>query len=429
MNLTRSEQLFAESQSLIPGGVNSPVRAFRSVGGTPPFIQRGAGSRIWDEDGNEYIDYVGSWGPLILGHANPAVVGAAQQACARGSSFGAPTRSELELAREIVDAVPSIDMVRLVSSGTEAVMSALRVARAFTGRDRIVKFEGCYHGHSDGLLARAGSGIATLGIPDTPGTPASFAAHTLTLPYNDIEAVTRLFGTEGPTIAAVIVEPIAGNMGVVPPAHGFLEALRRLTRDAGAVLILDEVITGFRVARGGAQEIYGIRPDLTVLGKIIGGGFPLAAYGGTREIMQLIAPAGPVYQAGTLSGNPVATAAGLATLRQLTADVYSQLEELGARLEQGLLTASASAGIPAAVHRVGSMLTLFFRESAPWNYTEVKQADAPTYARLHHALLKRGVYMAPSPFEAAFVSAAHTSAEIEATVRTAAESLLSADGR
>ena len=423
MNLSKSQSLFREAEAIIPGGVNSPVRAFRSVGGTPPFLRRGAGAHIWDEDGNRYIDYVGSWGPLILGHAPPEVVAAAQAACALGSSFGAPTRSEVELARALVDAVPSVEMVRLVSSGTEAVMSALRLARAFNGRDRIVKFEGCYHGHSDGLLARAGSGLATLGIPDVPGVPAAYAEHTLTLPYNDTNAIETLMSEAGDTIAAIIVEPVAGNMGVVPAVRGFLAALRRTTQENGALLIFDEVITGFRVARGGAQQRYDVLPDLTVLGKIIGGGFPLAAYGGRKEIMKMIAPSGPVYQAGTLSGNPVATAAGIATIRQLDSAAYARLEELGALLEEGLRRAASEAGRAISIHRVGSMLTLFFNPTAPLDYTSVKASDTAAYARLHRGLLKRGVYFPPSAFEAFFVSTAHTPEDIKVTVSAAKEAM------
>ena len=423
MRRTISEGLFQEAREIIPGGVNSPVRAFRAVGGTPPFLRSGAGAMIRDEDDNSFIDYVGSWGPLILGHAHPSVVQAAQDACARGSSFGAPTLAEVRLAQALVDSVLSIEMVRLVSSGTEAVMSGLRLARAFTSRDRIVKFEGCYHGHSDGLLAHSGSGLATLGIPDVPGVPASFAAHTLTLPYNDPDACRELFRSEGSTIAAVIVEPIAGNMGVVLPRPGFLETLRSLTRQYGALLIFDEVITGFRVSRGGAQALFGVTPDLTILGKIIGGGFPLAAYGGRRDIMEMISPSGPVYQAGTLSGNPVATAAGLATLEQLTPAAYKQIEATGHALEDGLLTAARDNGIPAVVNRAGSMMTLFFRAGAPTNYQEVKASDTAMYARFHRGLLERGVYFPPSAYEAFFVSTAHTPENITFTVDAARQSM------
>ena len=416
MDQSNSRQLFEEACRVIPGGVNSPVRAFKAVGGTPPFIRSGSGAMITDEDGNHFIDYVGSWGPLILGHAHAAVVRAAQDACERGSSFGAPTRGEVELARSIIERMPAIEMVRLVSSGTEAVMSALRLARAFTGRDRIVKFEGCYHGHSDGLLARAGSGLATLGIPDVPGVPASFAAHTLILPYNDADAVGRLFETAGDSIAAVIVEPVAGNMGVVPPAPGFLAALRTITEQHRSLLIFDEVITGFRVGVGGAQGLYGMSPDLTILGKIIGGGFPLAAYGGKRSMMEMIAPSGPVYQAGTLSGNPVATAAGLATLGELTPQAYSRLETLAARMEQGLLDATRSAGVPASVNRVGSMLTLFFNPEHPTDYASVVRSDSARYAHFHRRLLDDGVYFPPSAFEAFFVSTAHSEEMIDRTL-------------
>lgn len=416
MKLPVSEQLFEEAQRLIPGGVNSPVRAFGQVGGTPPFIRSGQGARVRDEDGSEYLDYVGSWGPLILGHAHPAVVRAACEACERGSSFGAPTRSEVDLARAIVEAVPSVEMVRLVSSGTEAVMSVLRLARAYTGRDLIVKFEGCYHGHSDGLLARAGSGLATLGIPDVPGVPASFATQTLILPYNDLAAAAAAFEGRGSAIAAVIVEPIAGNMGVVPPAAGFLEGLREITASHGALLILDEVITGFRVGRGGAQELFGIRPDLTTLGKIIGGGFPLAAYGGRRDIMAMVSPSGPVYQAGTLSGNPVATAAGLATLEQLTPEAYAGLEATAERLASGLKQACAGQRVPASLSRVGSMMTLFFNPNAPTNFATVTASDSGLYGAVHRGLLERGIYFPPSAFEAFFVSTAHTPDVIDTTI-------------
>lgn len=406
----RSEALLARACRAIPGGVNSPVRAFRAVGGSPPFIARGQGPHIWDADGNEYIDYVCSWGPLLLGHCHPEVVEAVRKALESGASFGAPTEREVELAEAIVDAVPSIEMVRLVNSGTEAVMSALRLARAYTHRDLTVKFEGCYHGHVDSLLVKAGSGVATLGVPDTAGVPKAFADSTIALPYNSPAAAAECFERRGERIAAVIVEPVAGNMGCAPPAPGFLEKLRELTSQHGSLLIFDEVMTGFRVAYGGAQERYGVRPDLTTLGKIIGGGLPVGAYGGRRDIMSMVAPAGPVYQAGTLSGNPLAVAAGLATLRALKAhpEIYAQLEERGARLE-----AAAPAGT--TVNRVGSMITWFFCESPVTDYESAQRADRERFARFFRWMLERGVYLPPSQFEAAFLSAAHTDEDIERT--------------
>ncbi len=419
-----SRRLFQEASRYFPGGVNSPVRAFRSVGGTPRFIARGQGARIWDVDGNEYLDCVGSWGPLILGHAHPEVIEAACEAARLGTTFGAPTERETELARAITDAMPSIELVRLVSSGTEAVMSALRVARGYTRRTKVVKFEGGYHGHSDGLLARAGSGLATFGISDSPGVPDAWAAETLVLPYNNADAVEQAFDAVGEQIACVIVEPVAGNMGVVPPRVGFLESLRRVASEAGSLLIFDEVITGFRVAYGGAQTRYRVTPDLTVLGKIIGGGFPLAAFGGRREIMEVLAPAGPVYQAGTLSGNPVACAAGMATLRVLkTGDPYPRLEQLGAKLEAGLRAGAAAAGVPLTINRVGSMLTAFFTESAVVDWATAATSSRERYAAYFHAMLDRGVYLAPSQFEAAFLSAAHTEADVEAIIAAAAEAV------
>jgi glutamate-1-semialdehyde 2,1-aminomutase len=416
MNYSRSETLFERAKRSIPGGVNSPVRAFGSVGGTPPFIARGKGSRIYDVDGNEYIDYVGSWGPLLLGHAHPEILDAVSEALASGTSFGAPTEREIELAEAIRDAFPSMDMVRLVNSGTEATMSALRVARGFTGRDLIVKFEGCYHGHVDSLLVKAGSGMATLGIPDTVGVPKSFADTTIALPFNSVDAVERAFREHGSQIAAVIVEPVVGNMGCVPPNPGLLEALRQVTARHGALLILDEVMTGFRVAYGGAQELYRIRPDLTTLGKVIGGGLPIGAYGGRAEIMSRIAPLGPVYQAGTLSGNPVAVAAGLAMLRHLKAhpEIYSQLESRTARL-------AAAASDRVTVNRVGSMFTFFFAGGAVDDYESAKRCDTSRFKRYFHWMLERGIYLPPSQFEAAFVSAAHSDADIEATATAARE--------
>ncbi|MCL5743525.1 MAG: glutamate-1-semialdehyde 2,1-aminomutase [Acidobacteria bacterium] len=416
MKHSRSEQLFERARKTIPGGVNSPVRAFRSVGGDPLFIARGEGSHIFDVDGNEYIDYVGSWGPLLLGHRHPAILAALESALRMGTSFGAPTEQEIELAEAIRDAVPSIEMARLVNSGTEATMSAIRLARAFTGRDLTVKFEGCYHGHVDSLLVKAGSGIATLGIPDTLGVPKSFSETTLALPFNDAGAVERAFGEHGSRIASVIVEPVVGNMGCVPPAPGFLEALRELASRHGALLIFDEVMTGFRVAFGGAQQRYGIRPDLTTLGKVIGGGLPIGAYGGRADIMSHVAPAGPVYQAGTLSGNPLAVAAGLAMLRHLKAhpEIYDRLEAMGSELER-----SAPAGI--TVNRVGSMFTFFFTDQPVTDYESAKRSDTARFARFFRAMLERGVYLAPSQFEAAFLSAAHSEDDIRSTVEAARE--------
>jgi len=411
---SRSEALFCRALERIPGGVNSPVRAFRSVGGNPPFIARGEGSHIFDVDGNEYIDYVGSWGPLLLGHRHPAILAALEEALRVGTSFGAPTGAEVELAEAICDAVPSIEMVRLVNSGTEATMSAIRVARGVTGRDLIVKFEGCYHGHVDSLLVKAGSGMATLGIADTRGVPKAFCDTTLALPYNSIAAVEQAFREYGTQIAAIIVEPVAGNMGCVPPLPGYLEALRAITAQNGALLIFDEVMTGFRVAYGGAQERFQIRPDLTTLGKVIGGGLPVGAYGGRKDIMSQVAPAGPIYQAGTLSGNPLAVAAGLAMLRHLKAhpELYQQLETQAARL-----CATAPAGV--TVNRVGSMFTFFFTPEPVTDYESAKRADTARFGRFFRAMLDRGVYLAPSQFEAAFVSAAHTDADLDATVAAA----------
>src|SRR5438876_8847904 len=376
MTIDRSRELYRRAVELMPGGVNSPVRAFKSVGGDPLFIREARGSHLIDVDGNDYLDYVGSWGPVILGHAHPQVVEAVREAVGRGTSYGAPTELEVRLAERIIGAFPSIERVRLVNSGTEAVMSALRVARAFTGRSRLLKFEGCYHGHADGFLARAGSGIATLGIPDTPGVPAEYAALTLTVPFNDLQEVEAAFREHGDDLACVVVEPVAGNMGVVPPAPGFLQGLRGLTERHGSLLLFDEVITGFRVAYGGAQALTGVRPDLTTLGKIIGGGFPLAAYGGRRDIMEKIAPEGPVYQAGTLSGNPIAVTAGLTKLEILAeTDPYTTLERRAARLETRQRDAAAAAGVPASVNRVGSMLTAFFTSDAVTDYASARRAD------------------------------------------------------
>jgi len=416
MNHVKSEAIFEKAQKLIPGGVNSPVRAYRSVGGNPPFISRGNGSRIWDIDGNEYVDYVGSWGPLLLGHRHPDILRALAGALEIGTSFGAPTEQEVELAEAICDALPSVEMVRLVNSGTEATMAAIRLARGFTGRDLAVKFEGCYHGHVDSLLVKAGSGIATLGIPDTQGVPKSFSDTTIALPFNSVDAVDAAFRAHGERIAAVIVEPVVGNMGCVPPAPGFLEALREITARHGSLLIFDEVMTGFRVAFGGAQKRYGIRPDLTTLGKVIGGGLPVGAYGGRADILRKVAPAGPVYQAGTLSGNPLAVAAGLAMLRHLKAhpEIYTQLEERGAALQ---------AAVPKdiTVNRVGSMFTFFFTGGPVTDYESAKRSDTARFGRFFRKMLERGIYLPPSQFEAAFLSAAHTEEDIRRTVDAARE--------
>jgi glutamate-1-semialdehyde 2,1-aminomutase len=420
MRTSRSARLFVEAQQLIPGGVNSPVRAFRSVGGQPRFISRAKGSRLYDVDGNTYIDYVLSWGPMILGHAAPSVIRAIKNAAGRGTSYGAPTQLEVTLAKMIHEAFPSMEKVRLVSSGTEAVMSAIRVARGFTKRDGIVKFEGCYHGHSDYLLAKAGSGLATLGIPDSPGVPTDFAKHTLTVPYNDIGAVRQVVSEHRHHLACIILEPIAGNMGVVPPAPDFLTTLRQLTIENDILLIFDEVISGFRVAYGGAQALYGIKPDLTVLGKIIGGGLPVGAYGGRSDIMGLIAPSGPVYQAGTLSGNPLAVTAGIETLKHLKSrSVYTLLEDRSAALASGFSEAAKKAGVPLTQTRVGSMLTSFFTSGPVVDWSTVKRSDTKRYGLFFHKMLERGIYLAPSQFEAAFLSTAHTSADIEKTIRAA----------
>ena len=416
MNRSRSEDLFARAQKLMPGGVNSPVRAFRSVGGTPPFIARGEGSHIFDVDGNDYIDYVLSWGPLILGHRPPFLLEALQDVLRTGTSFGAPTEREVELAGLIQECVPSIEMVRLVNSGTEATMSALRVARGFTGRDLTIKFEGCYHGHVDSLLVKAGSGMATLGIADTVGVPEAFAATTIALPYNSVEAVEAAFRERGAKIAAVIVEPVAGNMGCVPPRPGFLEALRSLTAQHGALLIFDEVMTGFRLALGGAQERFQIKPDLTTLGKILGGGLPIAAYGGRADVMSKVAPLGPIYQAGTLSGNPLAVAAGIAMLRYLKShpDVYETLEHRTARL-----CANPPEGI--TVNRVGSMFTFFFTPEPVTDWESAKRSNTGRFKEFFQWMLDRGMYLAPSQFEAGFVSTAHSEQDIDRTVETARE--------
>jgi glutamate-1-semialdehyde 2,1-aminomutase len=418
--MKRNQKLFQHAQLTIPGGVNSPVRAFKSVGGTPLFFQRGKGALVWDADGNCYIDYVGSWGPLIVGHAHPEVLRAVEQAAAKGLSFGAPTETEVEMADLLCRLVPSIEQVRLVSSGTEATMSAIRLARGFTGRSKIIKFEGCYHGHADSLLVKAGSGALTFGQPSSAGVPAETAAHTLVLDYNNEAALARAFEREGHDIAAVIVEPVAGNMNLIVPQAGFLAALRKLCSEYGSVLIFDEVMTGFRVALGGAQQLYGIRPDLTTLGKVIGGGLPVAAFGGRRDIMQCLAPLGPVYQAGTLSGNPVALAAGMATLKIIQAPGF--FDRLGATtraLCAGLTAAACARGVAFCADSIGGMFGLYFRAAPPASYAEVMQCDREMFNRFFHAMLAHGVYFAPSAYEAGFVCAAHGNAEIEKTLDAA----------
>jgi glutamate-1-semialdehyde 2,1-aminomutase len=415
-----NESLFARAQARIPAGVNSPVRAFRAVGGVPPFFARASGAYLWDAEGRRYIDYVGSWGPMLAGHTHPEVVEAVQAAAARALSFGAPTEAEIELAEAICALLPSIEMVRLVSSGTEATMTAIRLARGFTGRNLIVKFEGCYHGHADSLLVKAGSGALTFGNPSSAGVPAETAAHTVVLDYNDRAQLERLFAARGAEIAGVIVEPVAGNMNLVLPAPGFLEALREACSRHGAVLIFDEVMTGFRVALGGAQQRYGVRPDLTTLGKVIGGGMPLAAFGGRRDIMERIAPLGPVYQAGTLSGNPVAVAAGLATLRLVQAPGFQErVAATTLALAEGLAKEARGAGVAFSAQAIGSMFGLYFRAAPPASFAEVMQCDRERFNRFFHAMLKQGVYLAPSAYEAGFVSGAHGAAEIDATLAAA----------
>ena len=422
--MTQSEELFARAQRVIPGGVNSPVRAFRAVGGTPLFIRKAEGARVWDADGNAYIDYVGSWGPMILGHAHPEVIEAIQRAAELGTSYGAPCAAEVELAERVVRLVPSCERVRFVSSGTEATMSALRVARGFTGRRKILKFDGCYHGHADGLLVAAGSGVATLGIPGSPGVPEGTVADTLVAPFNDVKAVEAVFAEHGPDLAAVIVEPVCGNMGCVAPREGYLGALREITKGAGTVLVFDEVMTGFRLSLGGAQKVYGIAPDMTCLGKIVGGGLPAAAYGGRAEIMDQVAPVGPVYQAGTLSGNPLAMAAGGTALDLLSRPgTYEALEARTVRLQIGLSRAAQAAGVMVTVNRVGSMLTVFFCRGPVVDYASAKTSDTKLYARFFHGLLKRGVYLPPAQFEAAFVSLAHGEPEIDRTIAAAGQAL------
>jgi glutamate-1-semialdehyde 2,1-aminomutase len=418
--MKRSQKLFQHAQHFIPAGVNSPVRAFRAVGGTPPFIQRGKGAVVWDADGRAYIDYVGSWGPLVVGHAHPDVVRAVQQAAERGLSFGAPTEQEIEMAEVLCRLVPSLEQVRLVSSGTEATMSAIRLARGFTGRAKIIKFEGCYHGHADALLVKAGSGALTFGQPSSAGVPAETAQHTLVLDYNDEIALEQIFAREGSEIAAVIVEPVAGNMNLVSPRPGFLELLRRLCTKNGSLLIFDEVMTGFRVALGGAQSLYGVQPDLTTLGKVIGGGMPVGAFGGRRDVMQSIAPLGPVYQAGTLSGNPVAVAAGLATLSLVRAPgFYDRLAATAHDLCEGLCRAAQSASAAFSAQSIGGMFGLYFRATPPTTYAEVMQCDRDAFNAFFHAMLAEGVYLAPSAYEAGFVSSAHGAAELQKTIAAA----------
>jgi glutamate-1-semialdehyde 2,1-aminomutase len=412
--------LFEEARRYIPGGVSSPVRAFKAVGGTPVFAAEGRGARIRDPEGREYIDYIGSWGPLIAGHAHPRIVAAVQEQAARGTSFGMPTELETELARRICERVPACERVRFVSSGTEATMSAIRLARGATGRDEILKLEGCYHGHADSLLVDAGSGVATLGIPGSPGVPGALAALTRVVPFNDVEAVERTFGEHGEKIACLIVEPIAGNMGVVPPAEGYLEALRRLSEAHGVVLIFDEVMTGFRVDRGCAQGLYGVRPDLSCFGKVIGGGLPAAAYGGRADLMTRVAPEGPVYQAGTLSGNPLAMRAGIETLELLDDAAYQQLEKSSARLERLLAEAAGQAGRNVTINRVGSMLTVFFTDRPVHDFQTAKECDGAAHAGFFHAMLEHGVHLPPSQFEALFVSLAHGDDELAATAEAAA---------
>jgi len=417
-----SQRLQKRAQQFMPGGVSSPVRAFGSVGGDPPFIVRGSGSHLWDADGNSYIDYIGSWGPMILGHAWPGVVEAVAEAARKGTSFGASTPSEADLAEVVVSAYPHIEKIRFVSSGTEATMSAIRLARAYAKRKYIVKFEGCYHGHADALLVKAGSGVATLGIPGSAGVPEEFTQFTLALPFNDVGAVEQAFQRFKDQIATVIVEPVVGNMGCVPPASGYLQALREITRREGAVLIFDEVMTGFRLSFGGAQELYGVTPDLTTLGKIIGGGLPVGAYGGPSEIMDLIAPLGPVYQAGTLSGNPLAMAAGLAVLKYLRenkAQIYAQLDHISGRLTDGVSAAAQEAGVALYFNRVGSMLTWFFQSGPVTDWMSASRSDTHAFARFFRAMLEGGVYLPPSQYEALFVSAAHTEADVMETIGVA----------
>ena len=425
MEWKKSHRLYKRACELIPGGVNSPVRAFRAVGGNPIFIDRAKGSKIYDVDGNAYIDYVLSWGPLILGHSHPKVVNALKKAAEKGTSYGAPTPLEIELAELVLKVYPSMDKVRMVNSGTEATMSAIRVARGFTGRDKIIKFEGCYHGHADGLLVKAGSGATTFGVPDSLGVPKSYAKNTITLPFNDIAALHSVIKNEWKSVACVIIEPVVGNIGCVLPRPGFLESLRKLTKKFGIVLIFDEVMTGFRVAFGGAQAYYGITPDMTCLGKVIGGGLPVGAYGGKKEIMSMVSPEGPVYQAGTLSGNPLAMTAGIETLRILSKEnTYTKLESTGALLEEGLVDAARKAGVKTRFYRAGTMFCTYFTNTDVIDYKTAKTSDTARFSRFFSAIIKKGVYIAPSQFEAGFISLAHTEKDIEQTVKAAYESLV-----
>jgi glutamate-1-semialdehyde 2,1-aminomutase len=422
MENSRSTQLFRQAVQSIPGGVNSPVRAFRSVGSDPLFIKKAAGPYIYDEDGNCFVDYVGSWGPMILGHCQPQVVAAIKSAVDNGASFGAPTQLEIELAEMVIDAVPSIEMVRMVSSGTEATMSAIRLARGYTGRDNILKFSGCYHGHSDSLLVKAGSGAATFGVPDSPGVPADFAKHTLTAVYNDLDSVRALIAANPGSIACIIVEPVAGNMGTVPPREGFLEGLREICSQEGIILIFDEVMSGFRVAYGGAQEVYGVTPDLTTLGKIIGGGLPVGAFGGKKEIMSQLSPAGGIYQAGTLSGNPLAMTAGIQTLKLLKEEgFYRKLEEKSAFVAEGIAKAAKDAGYPIYSTRVGSMFCAFFSKAPVYDWDSAAACDTKAFASYFRGMLEEGIYLAPSQFETAFVGASHSEADLEKTIAAAAK--------
>ncbi len=430
MNTSKSERLFEKAQRLIPGGVNSPVRAFKSVGRTPVFIQKALGSKMWDVDGNEYIDYVGSWGPMILGHAYPAILDAIRTAATDGTSFGAATEREVEMAELICSIMPSVEMVRMVNSGTEATMSAIRLARAFTSKDKIIKFEGCYHGHADSFLIKAGSGAMTLGVPDSPGVPQAIGNATLNARYNDLSSVEKLIDAYQNQIAALIVEPVVGNMGCVPPNKGFLQGLRSLCTKNNIVFIVDEVMTGFRVALGGAQQLYDIKPDLTTLGKIIGGGLPVGAYGGKREIMKLVAPSGPMYQAGTLSGNPLAMAAGIAMLRMLKNDstIYRSLDEKSAKLEKGIRSIIEKNNLPLTQNRVGSMFTLFFTKEQVIDYDSAKTSDTKKFASYFSSMLDQGIYLAPSQFESAFMSAAHSDKDIERTINASEIALRSVFG-